>query len=181
MDERMSQEREAQLMALLHDLVEDTGHGKAAEELGVDRKTLWRSMNGGRLTPRLAEALERRALFGDRPDAARLRERVDAIERGVQALEEEVPAGIEDMRKEIRELATEQAGALRAWEHRLSEAESREGEQDAKDARTVPGVAQPAKGRRPSGPDRTPETGPLLMRVRRLVDLRSSAQRRQQG
>ena len=157
MDEQMSRDREEQLMALLHDLVEDTGHGKAAEELGVDRKTLWRSMNGGRLTPRLAEALERRALFGDRPDAARLRERVDAIEWGVQALGEEIRAGIEDVRKEITELATEQAGSLRAWEHRLSEAESREDARDGNEAKTVPpvqGIAQPANGRRPMGPRR---------------------------
>ena len=157
MDERMSQEREVQLMALLHDLVEDTGHGKAAEELGVDRKTLWRSMNGGRLTPRLAEALERRALFGDRPDTVHERERVDAIERSLQALDEEVRAGVEDVRKEIRELATEQAGALRAWERRLSEAESREHAREGTEADAVPAVqdiAQPANGRREVRPRR---------------------------
>ena len=157
MDERMSRDREALLMALLHDLVEDIGHGKAAEDLGVDRKTLWRSMNGGRLTPRLAEALERRALFGDRPDTVRMQERVDAIERSLQALEEEIPAGIEDMREEIRELATEQAGALRAWERRLSETESREDARDGNEAKTVSavqGIAQQANGRRPRGPRR---------------------------
>ena len=157
MDERMSRDREARLMALLHDLVDDIGHGKAAEELGVDRKTLWRSMNDGRLTPRLAETLERRALFGDRPDIVRMRERVDAIERSLQALEEEIPAGIEDVRKEIRELATEQGGALRAWEQRLSEAESHEHTRDGEEATTTPpvrGVAQPANGRQATGPRR---------------------------
>ena len=157
MDERMNPDREAQLMALLHDLVEDTGHGKAAEELGVDRKTLWRSMNGGRLSPRLAEALEREGLFGDRPDAVRQRERVEAIARSLQALEEDVRAAVEDVRKEIGELATGQAAALRAWERRLSEAESREHVRDGKEVKAAPavqGIAQPANGRQPRGPRR---------------------------
>ena len=82
MDEQMSREREAQLMALLHDLVVDIGHGEAAKELGVDRKTLGRSMNGGRLTPRLAETLERRALYAiaeRSPPARRARVRPVAV------------------------------------------------------------------------------------------------------
>ena len=157
MDERMNPEREEQLLALLRNLVEDLGRGKAAEELGVDRKTLWRGMRDGGLTPRLAEALERRALFGDRPDAVRERERIDGIERSLQALGEEVRAGIEAVRGEVKALATAQAGALRAWERRLSEAESREHARDGTEAEAAPsveGIAQPEKGRREVRPRR---------------------------
>ena len=105
-------------------------------------------MSGDRLTPRLAEALERRALFGDRPDTVRERGRIDDIERSLQALDEDVRAGIEAVRDEVGALATAQAGALRAWEQRLSEGESRE--RDGTGAKTVPavqGIAQPANGR----------------------------------
>ena len=51
--------RELRLQALLNDLVKDLGQAKAAEELGIDRKTLWRSEGVGRMSERLAEALER--------------------------------------------------------------------------------------------------------------------------
>ena len=151
MEERISQERETQLLALLRNLVEDMGRGKAAEDLGVDRKTLWRGMRDGALTPRLAEALERRVLFGDRPDAVRERERIDGIERSLQALGEEVRAGVEAVRGEVKALATAQAGALRAWERRLSEAESREQARDGTEAETVPLVEGSLSRRRGVG------------------------------
>ena len=51
--------RELQLRALLNDLVHDPGPVKAAEELGIDRKTLWCSEGAGQMSPRLVEALER--------------------------------------------------------------------------------------------------------------------------
>ncbi len=54
--------RELRLRALLNDLVAGLGPVKAAEGLGVDRKTLWRSQGHGQMTPRLADALERMLL-----------------------------------------------------------------------------------------------------------------------
>ena len=49
--------RELRLRALLNDLVKDLGLGKAAEQFGVDRKTLWRWQRAAELPPRLAETL----------------------------------------------------------------------------------------------------------------------------
>ena len=46
------------LMALLRDLVRDMGTMQTAETLGVDRKTVWRGISAGRLSPRLADAME---------------------------------------------------------------------------------------------------------------------------
>ena len=138
--------------------MEDIGHGKAAIELGVDRKTLWRSMNGGRLTPRLAEALERRALFGADRTPFASGERVDAIERSLQALDEEVARGRRGRAQGGQGTGSAQAGALRAWEQRLSEAELREHVRDGDEAKTVApvqGITQPAKRRRQAtGPRR---------------------------
>ena len=51
--------RELRLRALLNDLVHDLGPVKAAEQLGIDRKTLWRSEGAGEMSPRLIKALER--------------------------------------------------------------------------------------------------------------------------
>ena len=56
--------------ALLRDLVGDVGQGEAADVLGIDRKTVWRSLGAGRLTPRLADALERLLLAGGGSAAA---------------------------------------------------------------------------------------------------------------
>ena len=47
------------LMALLKDMVRELGPVEAAEALGIDRKTVWRGLSAGRLSPRLVDALER--------------------------------------------------------------------------------------------------------------------------
>ena len=79
--------RELRLRALLNDLVKDLGQAKAAAELGIDRKTLWRSEGAGQMSPRLAEALERMllqravaALEQDRETVRALKERVSELE-----------------------------------------------------------------------------------------------------
>ena len=43
--------RELHMTALLNDVVGELGQVKAAERLGIDRKTLWRCMTTGKLTP----------------------------------------------------------------------------------------------------------------------------------
>ena len=78
--------RELRLRALLNDLVKDLGLGKAAEQFGVDRKTLWRWQRAAELPPRLAETLERmllqRALAAMEED----RETVRAVEERVSEM-----------------------------------------------------------------------------------------------
>ena len=56
--------REVRLMALLRDVVEQQGKVKAAERLGVSFRTLSRAEETGRLTPRLADALESHLVQG---------------------------------------------------------------------------------------------------------------------
>ena len=86
--------RELRLRALLNDLVKDLGLGKAAEQFGVDRKTLWRWQRAAELPPRLAETLERmllqRAVAGMEED----RERVRALEERVSELEGQLSAAL---------------------------------------------------------------------------------------
>ena len=89
------------LMALLRDLVRDMGTMQAAEALGVDRKTVWRRMSAGRLSPRLADAMERLLLEEGVADSARQLERIEALEGRVEEVAGDVNALREEMREEI--------------------------------------------------------------------------------
>ena len=125
-NETTEQEGEQLLLANLRDLIDEAGHGGAARQLGVDRKTLWRVLDSGRLTPLVTQALERR---GANPEAARRRSRVDALERRTEMLDKDVEGldeAVEALRDEFRALADLQAEALRAWERGLSRVESQQ-------------------------------------------------------
>ncbi len=104
-------ETSARLLGVLHDLVDDVGPGKTAALLGVDRKTLWRVLKEGRLTPRLVRTVERQARTPAGQNAARRRVRRDALERRVGALERELPERIKELRGEVEALAAAQAEA----------------------------------------------------------------------
>ena len=152
MDEMTNPERlrELRLTGLLHDLVEEHGRGKAAEELGVDRKTLWRCMNSGKLTPTLAEALERRMLAGQRSDLGRQRARLDTLEERVEALAGALSAGLDAVRSEVEAVAGMQAEALGPWQRRLAEVEARGAGRDGTQATVPPavkGAPQPVIGK----------------------------------
>ena len=54
-----SEEQDTRLLARLRQLVADEGRGRAAEQLGVDRKTVWRMLNSERLSPGMRETLLR--------------------------------------------------------------------------------------------------------------------------
>ena len=86
-NETAEPEGERALLANLRDLIDEAGHGAAARQLGVDRKTLWRALDSGRLTPRVRQALERR---GDNPEAVRRRSRVDALDRRMDLIDKDV-------------------------------------------------------------------------------------------
>ena len=89
------------LMALLRDLVRDMGTMQAAEALGVDRKTVWRGMSAGKLSPRLASAMERLLLEEGVADTARQLERIEALEGRVEKVAGDVNALREEMHEEI--------------------------------------------------------------------------------
>ena len=86
--------RELRLRALLNDLVKDLGQARAAAELGIDRKTLWRSEGAGRMSERLVEALERLLLQRAVAAMEEDRETVRALEERVAELEGQLTAAL---------------------------------------------------------------------------------------
>ena len=78
------------LRALLHYLVRKKGRFKAANELGLDPRTIGACMDGEGMSWRVREALDRALQEGSGPAAARQRERNEALERRVDALEKEM-------------------------------------------------------------------------------------------
>lgn len=122
--------REMRLLVLLRDLVGTEGGEKAAASLGVSYRTVARAVESNRLTPRMADALERLLLLGGGSAAVRERERMDALERRagelaaglgdavgrIDAVEAEVAA----LRAEVVAVAEEQAEAMEMMERRLA-------------------------------------------------------------
>ena len=76
------------LRAVLHDLARRKGRAEAARELGLDPRTVDACLDGQGMSWRVREAVER-AIQGDRgAEAAQQREKIRALERRVDALEE---------------------------------------------------------------------------------------------
>ena len=98
--------REVWLMALLRDVVAEQGKVKAAETLGVSFRTLSRAEDTGRLTPRLADALESHLVQGGGTAAAQQRRQMRELADRVARLERALVDGLEELRKE----------QARAWE-----------------------------------------------------------------
>ena len=121
--------QDLRLMALLRDLVGDVGQGEAADVLGIDRKTVWRSLGAGRLTPRLADALERLLLAGGGSAAARQREQVDALERRIDGLKNEMRRALAAVEGGVEALREERAEEMRGVRRRLAQVETRQGAQ----------------------------------------------------
>ncbi len=108
--------RELRLLAVLRDLVERHSQIEAAELLGIGRKTIWRSMTSGRLTPRLAIALEQWLVEADRAALSAVEQRVSALEERVDALGESLQAGLDALRSEFAGLHETRAPAPRRRE-----------------------------------------------------------------
>ena len=107
------------LMALLKDMVREMGPVEAAEALRIDRKTIWRSLSAGRLSPRLADALERLLLSESVADAARQLERIEALEQVVGELTEDMKGLAEYVRREIEALREQVShGSAKSGVHR---------------------------------------------------------------
>ncbi len=86
------------LMSLLQELERDNGRKKAAEMLGVDRRTLDASLDEGVLTRRIRGALEKALQSGVGSAAAEQRDRNDRLADRLEDLE----GGFEELGKEMR-------------------------------------------------------------------------------
>ena len=130
-------QRHERLVAALGDMVETESRAKVAGALGVSYRTLVRAVDSGRLTARMADALERHLLEVDgaakapvgqehagglEADVAKLRARVDTMQAVVGALQED------------------QARTLRQWERRLARVEARPVAANGSGAESAPSV-----------------------------------------
>ena len=126
--------RRIRLSGFLRELVREEGKMEAAELLGVNYKTLARAEETGKITGRMGDALERLLGTGDDPEVAKLRERVDALEGGVEALAKELRDGLGEIRAAV-------AGSAEA-----------QGQDQAQDGEHDDGAAPPVAGLRPRQP-----------------------------
>ena len=111
------------LMALLHDLVRQHRRKGAAKILGVDPRTLAKSIERGGLSRIMQVALEHALLKDGDPAAAKqreemraLKERVDGLEQRVSSIEKDIHnalAGIRDA--EVAEIMARLEGNARAF------------------------------------------------------------------
>lgn len=137
------------LMTLLHQLVREHDLKGAAEELGVDARTLATSMQEDRLSRRVRVALER-LLLAERDRAVHEQgERLSALEKRVDGLEERVGAMAEGLGRalsDVRSAVTEGTAAARVVEQRLARLESLHGGTAASRAKQdAHGEAPPAR------------------------------------
>ena len=101
------------LLQLLQGLNKEQGNNKTAKRLGVDRKTVWRALDAGRLTPRLRDALEREQkaakLAAQREETGgdQLELRVEGMARRLQDVEEQLATGLTGLRGELSRLRDE--------------------------------------------------------------------------
>ena len=93
------------LVRFLHELCQQHNRNQAAKRLGVDRKTLYRALLNGRLTPRLRDALERERAAAEREaagtDQQELALRVEVLERRLQDVEQQQSGGLGSLHEEL--------------------------------------------------------------------------------
>ena len=125
--------RHMRLMALLRDMIDTEGGEKAAKALGVSYRTVSRTIESDRLTERMSAVLERHLLLGGGSAAAQQRERVEALEKRVAGLEEELRDRLKATEGGSEALREEQGKTLRQLERRLVKVEDGRGAQDLVD------------------------------------------------
>lgn len=91
------------LVRFLHELCQQHNRNQTAKRLGVDRKTLYRALLNGRLTPRLRDALERERLAAEREAAGtdQLELRVEGLERRLQDVEQQLSGGLASLHEDL--------------------------------------------------------------------------------
>ena len=100
-------ERDVGLIELLQSLANERGKGRAAERLGVDRKTLSGALSRGRLTPRLRSALKTERLATERAVADDLQARVQRLEAALQDLRLQSADDVQSLRTQLATLGEE--------------------------------------------------------------------------
>ena len=133
--------RRLRLTGFLRELVREEGRVEAAELLGVAYRTVVRAEESGEITGRMGDALERLLGTGDDPEVARLRERVDALEGGVEALA-----------KELRDCLGEIRAAVAGNAESQEQGQAQDGNHDDGAGRSETRAAPPVAGLRPRKP-----------------------------
>ena len=143
------------LMSLLQEQVRDHGRKRAAEILGVDRRTLDTALDQGVLTRRIRGALERALQSGVGSAAAQQRDRNDKLEDRLGDLEglveeqgREMRAGRRAAEDEIRKLREEQAQGLRRIERAVAGLNAAGGDKEEAAKSSGPQPAKQANLRR---------------------------------
>ena len=150
-DERSPEHlRHERLVALLRDVAETRGKVKAAEALGVSYRTLARAVESGRLTGRMADALERHLLEVEGSGTAPVRQKqADGLEERVEQLEGDVAklrARVDTMQAVVGALQEDQARTLSGWERRLARLEARQVVRNGSGAASTPSVKGALEG-----------------------------------
>ena len=133
--------RRLRLTGFLRELVREEGRVEAAGLLGVAYRTVVRAEESGEITGRMGDALERLLGTADDPEVARLRERVDALEGGVEAMAKELRDGLGEIRAAV-------AGNAAS----LGQGQAQDGKPDAGAGRSETRAAPPVAGLRPRKP-----------------------------
>ena len=90
--------RRLRLSGFLRELVREEGRMEAAELLGVNYRTLVKAEESGELTGRMSDALERLLGTGEDPEVADLRDRMAALEAGMESLAKDMRASLDEIR-----------------------------------------------------------------------------------
>ncbi|MXW26579.1 MAG: hypothetical protein F4Z77_09865 [Dehalococcoidia bacterium] len=144
--------RHERLVALLREVAETRGKVKAAEALGVSFRTLARAVESGRLTGRMADALERhlREVKGSVTPAPESEpDQADGLEARVKQLEVEMVelrTRVGTIQGVVGALQEDQAQTLGQWERRLSRVEARQVTANGSGVVTSPGVKGASEG-----------------------------------
>ena len=116
---------ELRLMALLLDVIREKGRMEAAEMLGVNYKTLAKTVDTGILSRRMSHALDRLLLSRESKAMAAQQERIAALEGRVEGLEQKIKSSLGKVRAfvegQVKALGEEHTRALRQLERRVAE------------------------------------------------------------
>ena len=120
--------RRLRLSGFLRELVRAEGRMEAAELLGVAYRTLVKAEESGEITGRMGDALERLLGTGGDPEAARLRERVGALEEGTESLAKEMRDGLAGIRAAV--------AGVKAGDNEDGQTQAQDGENGRADGQT---------------------------------------------